>query len=167
MTVQGVRLTMATPLAVASTLVISSPASADGTLRDHAVEGGRLIGTALATANNRQIHGRTLVFFRDTVSITTLQSGGGCSATAAVQTQWGNGYVVQPVTVTNTGTSALTSWIVTFTLPAGHAIVGSWNAALTISGQTITARNMPYNGNLGLNATTTFGLQVSRPHGNP
>jgi endo-1,4-beta-xylanase len=103
----------------------------------------------------------------NTVSITTSPGGGGgCSVTATVQTQWGNGYVVQPVTVTNTGTSTITSWAVTFTLPAGHAIVGSWNAAFTTSGQTVTARNMPYNGTLGPNASTTFGFQASRPNGN-
>ncbi len=103
----------------------------------------------------------------NTVSITTLPGGGGggCSAVATVQTQWNGGYVIQPVTVTNTGTSQTTSWTVTFTLPSGHAIVGSWNAALTVSGQTVTARNMPYNGTLGPNASTTFGFQVSRPNG--
>lgn len=104
----------------------------------------------------------------NTVSITTLPGGGGggCSATGTVQTQWGNGYVVQPVTVTNTGTSTITGWTVTFTLPSGHAITGSWNAALTISGQTVTARNAGYNGTLGPNASTSFGYQASRPNGN-
>lgn len=102
------------------------------------------------------------------VNVTTLPGGGGggCSATATVQTQWGEGYVIQPVTVTNTGTSSITAWTVTFTLPAGHSIVGSWNAAFTINGQTITARNMSYNGNLGPSGSTSFGFQASRPNGN-
>ncbi|WP_239123929.1 endo-1,4-beta-xylanase [Rhizocola hellebori] len=103
----------------------------------------------------------------NTVSVTTSPgTGGGCSVAATVQTQWSNGYVVQPITVTNTGTSTISAWTVTFTLPAGHTIVGSWNAAFTISGQTITARNMSYNGTLGPNASTTFGYQASRPNGN-
>ncbi|GAA3563351.1 hypothetical protein GCM10022419_050080 [Nonomuraea rosea] len=92
--------------------------------------------------------------------------GGGCTAVGTVQSQWGNGYVVQPVAVTNTGTSAITGWTVTFTLPAGHTLSGSWNAAVTVSGQTVTAKNMGYNGNLAPNAGTTFGFQVSRPNGN-
>ncbi|MEW9554338.1 endo-1,4-beta-xylanase [Nonomuraea sp. NPDC050783] len=91
--------------------------------------------------------------------------GGGCTAAGTVQTQWGGGYVVQPVTVTNTGTSAITGWTVTFTLPAGHTLVGSWNAGVTVSGQTVTAKNANYNGNLGPNATTSFGFQVARPSG--
>ncbi|MEV0379248.1 cellulose binding domain-containing protein [Nonomuraea sp. NPDC050643] len=54
----------------------------------------------------------------------------------------------------------------TFTLPAGHTLAGSWNAAVTVSGQTVTARNMSYNGSLPPNAGTSFGYQVSRPNGN-
>jgi endo-1,4-beta-xylanase len=104
----------------------------------------------------------------NTVSVTTLPGGGGgsCSAVAIVQNQWGNGYVVQPVTVTNTGASAVPGWTVTFTLPAGHTITGSWNAVLTVSGQTVTARNLGYNGNLAPGASTSFGFQASRANGN-
>lgn len=99
----------------------------------------------------------------------TTQSGpvgGGCTATGTVQTQWNNGYVVQPVTVTNGGSSAISGWTVTFTLPAGHTLAGSWNATLTVSGQTVTARNAGYNGNLAPSGSTTFGFQVNRPSGN-
>ena len=67
----------------------------------------------------------------NTVTATTGGGGGtgGCSVNPVVQSAWGNGYVVQPATVTNTGTSAITGWRVTFTLPAGQSITGSWNAA--------------------------------------
>ena len=99
------------------------------------------------------------------VSFTTSPGGGGCSATATVQNQWGNGYVVQPVTVTNTSSSAKTGWTVTFTLPTGHTLAGSWNADVTVSGQTVTARNLSYNGNLAPDASTAFGFQGSRPTG--
>ncbi|MGI5272093.1 endo-1,4-beta-xylanase [Nonomuraea sp. CA-218870] len=103
------------------------------------------------------------------VTFTTSEGGGPtgpCTAAGTVQTQWNNGYVIQPVTVTNSGSSAINGWTVTFTLPAGHSITGSWNAALTTSGQTVTARNVSYNGNLGPNGSTSFGFQVSRPNGN-
>jgi endo-1,4-beta-xylanase len=103
-----------------------------------------------------------------TITVTTSATGpgpGGCSVTPTVQTQWTGGYVLQPVTVTNTGTSAVTGWTVTFTLPAGHTLTGSWNAVLTTSGSTVTARNANYNGNLAPNASTTFGFQVARPTG--
>ncbi|QFY10875.1 cellulase family glycosylhydrolase [Nonomuraea phyllanthi] len=107
-----------------------------------------------------------------TGSFTTTEGNGGpgpggtCTATPTVQTQWNGGYVVQPVTVTNTGSSGITGWTVTFTLPSGHTLVGSWNAAVTVSGQTVTAKNAAYNGTLAPNASTSFGFQVSRPNGN-
>ncbi|NJP88308.1 oxidoreductase [Nonomuraea sp. FMUSA5-5] len=102
-----------------------------------------------------------------TVTVTTTTGGaqGGCTAMATTQTQWGTGYVIQPVTVANTGTSARDGWTVTFTLPAGHAVTGSWNAVLTVSGQTVTARNAAHNGTLGAGQSTTFGFQATRPSG--
>lgn len=105
----------------------------------------------------------------NTVTVTTLSGGtggGGCSATGVVQTQWQDGYVVQPVTVTNSGTSTITSWTVTFTLPAGHTVLNYWNTALTVSGQSATARNTANNGTIGAGGNQQFGFQVRRPTGN-
>ena len=100
----------------------------------------------------------------------TTQTGGGtggaCSITPTTQTQWGTGYVIEPARVTNTGTAAISGWTVTFTLPAGHSIIGSWNGVFTVSGQTITVRNVSHNGNLAPGGSGTFGFQVSRPNGN-
>ncbi|MER7503165.1 endo-1,4-beta-xylanase [Nonomuraea pusilla] len=135
--------------------------------------GASLTLTGLTPATQYQVYVRArdgagnLSPASSTVTFTTPSGGGtgGCAAAGAVQNQWDNGYVVQPVTVTNTGSSALGGWTVTFTLPAGHAITGSWNAALTVSGQTVTARNLAYNGSLAPDASTTFGFQVSRPNG--
>jgi len=84
-----------------------------------------------------------------------------------VQTQWQDGYVIQPVTITNTGTSTINSWTTTFTLPAGHAITGSWNATVTISGQTVTARSVSFNATIPPGGSVgSFGFQASRPSGN-
>jgi endo-1,4-beta-xylanase len=93
-------------------------------------------------------------------------TGGGCSITPTVQTQWQTGYVIEPARVANTGTATINSWAVTFTLPAGHVVTGSWNTALTINGQIVTARNAPHNGTVAAGGNTAFGFQVSRPNGN-
>ncbi|WP_155358961.1 cellulose binding domain-containing protein [Acrocarpospora macrocephala] len=92
----------------------------------------------------------------------TTTGGGACTVVATTQSQWSTGYVIQPVTVT-AGSSAISSWTVTFNLPAGHTIAG-WNAIFTQSGQTVTAKS--HNGNLGPGASATFGFQGSRPNGN-
>lgn len=105
----------------------------------------------------------------NTVTVTTMSGGtggGGCAATGTVQTQWQDGYVIQPATVTNTDTSTINSWTVTFDLPAGHTIVNSWNAVLTLSGQAVTAKNTPNNGTIGAGGNQQFGFQVRRPTGN-
>ncbi|WP_433015696.1 cellulase family glycosylhydrolase [Kribbella sp. CA-294648] len=91
--------------------------------------------------------------------------GGGCSVVSTVQSRWDSGYVVQPVTVTNTRTSAITGWKVTFTLPPGHTIAGSWSASLSGTTGTITATSLSYNGNLAVGANTSFGFQVTKPGG--
>ena len=105
----------------------------------------------------------------NTVTATTQAGGtpgGGCSAVPTVQTQWQEGYVIEPVRVTNTGTATINAWTTTFTLPAGHTVSGFWNTTLTVSGQTVTARNAPHNGMLAPGTNTTFGFQVRRPNGN-
>ncbi|MFG1947496.1 PQQ-dependent sugar dehydrogenase [Nonomuraea sp. NPDC048826] len=84
---------------------------------------------------------------------------GGCTATATTQTQWATGYVVQPVTVTNTGTAPITGWRVTVTLPQGHQVTGSWNTTRTGA----VFDNAPYNGALAPGRSTTFGFQAARP----
>jgi len=102
--------------------------------------------------------------------LVTFTTGGGgtgtCSATPTVQSNWQDGYVIQPVTVTNTGTAAITGWQVVFNLPTGHAITGSWEGAFTISGQTVTVRNLSYNGSINPGQSRSFGFQASRPNGN-
>ncbi|GAA3592454.1 hypothetical protein GCM10022419_089150 [Nonomuraea rosea] len=105
----------------------------------------------------------------NTAEITTQPgtSTGGCTAVATVQTQWATGYVIQPLTITNTGTSTITGWTATFTLPAGHTLTGSWNGAVTVSGQTVTIKNAGHNGTLAPGASTpSVGFQASRPNGN-
>ncbi|MFC6085228.1 cellulase family glycosylhydrolase [Sphaerisporangium aureirubrum] len=108
-------------------------------------------------AGNLSANSGTVVF-----TTTGGGTGGGCTATGTAQSQWGNGYVMQ-VVVTNTRTSSISGWTVTATLPSGHTVTGSWNATLSVSGQTLTARNVGYNGTVGAGQTASFGFQGSRP----
>ena len=129
-------------------------------------------GLAANTTYRFQVRARdaagNLSGFSGAVTVTTTSGGGsgGCSATLTAQSQWSNGYVIQPVRVTNTGTSSISGWTVTFTLPAGHSITGSWNATVTISGQTVTARGVSHNSALAPGGFGEWGFQASRPNGN-
>ncbi|GAB2922674.1 PQQ-dependent sugar dehydrogenase [Nonomuraea fastidiosa] len=127
-------------------------------------------GHLWVATSNRDGRGAPVAQDDRIIRIPPATDGGGepsgtCTATATTQTQWSTGYVIQPVTVANTGTAPQNGWTVTFTLPDGHAVTGSWNATLTVSGQTVTARNTAHNGTLAAGQSTTFGFQATRPSG--
>jgi endo-1,4-beta-xylanase len=81
---------------------------------------------------------------------------GGCTATYASTGQWQGGFQAA-ITVT-AGTSAITSWTVTWQFANGQTVTQSWNATVSSSGSLITARNVSYNGALSAGASTQFGF---------
>jgi hypothetical protein len=91
-------------------------------------------------------------------------AGGGCSAVARVEAQWGSGTAggqIVSVVVTNTSATTATKWAVAWTLGTGQRVVSAWNAAVTTTGGAATAVNAAYNGVLAPEASTTFGMQLS------
>ncbi|MFI6241196.1 cellulase family glycosylhydrolase [Micromonospora sp. NPDC050795] len=81
---------------------------------------------------------------------------GGCTATYTVTTQWQGGFQGE-VRVT-AGARAITGWTAGWTFANGQRVTQSWNAALTSSGSTVTARNTDYNGRLAAGGSATFGF---------
>jgi mannan endo-1,4-beta-mannosidase len=57
------------------------------------------------------------------------------------------------------GSSALSSWKVTWTYANGQTITSGWNANVTQSGSSVTATNASYNGSISAGASTSFGFQ--------
>lgn len=96
--------------------------------------------------------------------VTTTTSGGGarsCSAAFKVIGSWQGGFQGE-VTVT-AGSSAISGWTATWTAPTGQTISQSWNATLTTSGSSVTAKNLSYNGSLGASASAAFGFIGAGP----
>lgn len=95
-------------------------------------------------------------------SVTALTTGSagnsGCAAAYTVNGDWGSGFGVD-VTVTNTGTSAATSWKVTWTWAGSQKVTNMWNASYTQSGGAVSVTNTDYNGSLAAGAHTSFGFQ--------
>ncbi|MER6628282.1 cellulase family glycosylhydrolase [Streptomyces sp. NPDC000987] len=87
--------------------------------------------------------------------------GGGstaaCTAAYTVSSDWGGGFNAE-VKVTNTGTTALSSWKVTWTWSGSQQVTSMWNASYTQSGSTVTAVNAAHNGSLAAGASATFGF---------
>ncbi|MEZ0076767.1 cellulose binding domain-containing protein [Planotetraspora sp. GP83] len=69
---------------------------------------------------------------------------------------WTSGYQGR-YTVTNTGTSSISSWIVEFDLPSGSSVGAYWDALMTKSGDHYTFKNREYNGTLAPSASAAFG----------
>jgi mannan endo-1,4-beta-mannosidase len=86
-------------------------------------------------------------------------AGRQCTATYAVTGQWGGGF--QGAVTVKAGAAAISSWTVTWTWPSGQRFTNTWNAAVTGSGDAVTARNMPYNGSLAAGGSTTWGFTAS------
>lgn len=55
----------------------------------------------------------------------------------------------------------------TWTLAGGQQVNQAWNTAVSTSGTRVTARNVSYNGALGVGASTTFGFLGSWSGSNP
>ncbi|MFK3979986.1 cellulose binding domain-containing protein [Micromonospora sp. NPDC050397] len=71
---------------------------------------------------------------------------------------WQNGFTAD-VSVTNTGSSPVNGWTLSYSLPSGQQITSSWNANVTQSGSAVTARNLGWNGAIAPGATVSFGYQ--------
>jgi beta-mannanase len=89
---------------------------------------------------------------------TTGGTGGKtCSAVLHVDNQWNSGFTAT-VTV-KAGSSAISGWTVGWTWPGSQQVAGGWNATLTQSGSTVSAKNMSYNGSVAASGSTSFGFQ--------
>jgi chitinase len=79
------------------------------------------------------------------------------TAAFAKVSDWGSGWQGQ-YTITNGGTSALTSWTVEFDLPSGTSVGSYWDALLTSSGQHFSFTNRNYNASVAPGASVSFGF---------
>lgn len=92
------------------------------------------------------------------VQTTPPPVAGGCSATVSVQS-WTGGFVAT-VRVT-AGSSAISGWTVSVTLPSGTTVTNAWNANRSGNSGAVQFTNVNYNGSLGAGQTTEFGFQGS------
>ncbi|MEV4213641.1 cellulose binding domain-containing protein [Micromonospora sp. NPDC049662] len=81
-----------------------------------------------------------------------------CRVTYRNQSEWPTGFVAT-VTVQNTQAAPVDGWIVTFTFSGDQQVTSAWNATVSQTGSTVTARNVDWNRVLAPNGSTTFGIQ--------
>ncbi|MFY1649354.1 lytic polysaccharide monooxygenase auxiliary activity family 9 protein [Solwaraspora sp. WMMB762] len=92
-------------------------------------------------------------------------SSAGCTATYSVASTWSGGF--QGDVRVTAGSSAISGWTVTLNYPSGQTVQQAWNATVSASGSTVTARNVSYNGSLAAGASTNFGFIGSTAGGTP
>ncbi|WP_187138405.1 cellulose binding domain-containing protein [Cellulomonas timonensis] len=63
--------------------------------------------------------------------------------------------------VTNSGSSALSSWRLTFSFPSGQQVTQGWSATWSQSGSAVTAANAAWNGTLAAGASVDIGFNGS------
>ncbi|MFE2216283.1 cellulase family glycosylhydrolase [Streptomyces canus] len=86
--------------------------------------------------------------------------GGGtaaCIASYSVSSDWGSGFNAE-VKVTNSGSTALSSWKVTWTWPGSQKVTSMWNASYTQTGSTVTAMNASHNGAVPVGGSASIGF---------
>ncbi|MEU3449196.1 glycoside hydrolase family 9 protein [Streptomyces thermolilacinus] len=81
-----------------------------------------------------------------------------CAVTYTVDNVWSTGFTAT-VTVRNTGSAAVDGWALTWTHPGGQRVTGAWNATVTQSGDTVSARHADWNRAIAPGATVSFGVQ--------
>ncbi|MBR7832410.1 cellulose binding domain-containing protein [Actinospica durhamensis] len=104
--------------------------------------------------------GATLVVAGAGVVMATGANAAVPAAAFAETATWDGGYTGQ-YTITNTTSSAISSWTVVFSLPGGSIVDSLWNGTESVSGQTYTVANASWNGTLAAGASTTFGFTVN------
>ena len=82
------------------------------------------------------------------------------TAVFAKSQDWGTGFT-GGYTITNPMSVPLTTWSVSFTLPATEKVTSLWDANLTSSGNRYTASNLSWNAPLAPGSTTTFAFNAS------
>ncbi|MFG3679812.1 cellulose-binding domain-containing protein [Micromonospora chalcea] len=71
--------------------------------------------------------------------------------------QWPGGFTAS--VKVSPGDSAVSGWTVTWTYAGDERVTNGWNATVSQSGSTVTARNMSYNGSIPAGGSTEFGVQ--------
>ena len=82
------------------------------------------------------------------------------TATYTKVSDWGTGFEGK-WTVKNTGTTPLNGWTIDWTYPTGTKVTSAWDATVTNSGTTWTAKDKGWNATLAPGASVSFGFNGS------
>ena len=94
----------------------------------------------------------------NSVSATTAANassgGSACQVNYSIVNQWNDGFTAA-VSITNSGTSAIRSWTLTWTWPGSQQITQAWNGSYAQSGSSASLANASWNGAIAPGAIVT------------
>jgi hypothetical protein len=82
-----------------------------------------------------------------TVTLTVTGTSAKCTVNYTITSQWPGGFGAA-ITIANNGSTAISSWTLTWSFANGQTITQLWNGTETQSGANVTVTNMSYNGNI-------------------
>ncbi|GGJ56159.1 Ig-like domain-containing protein [Deinococcus roseus] len=83
-----------------------------------------------------------------------------CKVVYTKQNDWGTGATIS-LDITNTSSTPVNGWTLTFNFTGNQAINQSWSSTYTQSGQAVTLKNLDYNATLAAGATTNLGFNLT------
>ncbi|MFD9700373.1 cellulose binding domain-containing protein [Lentzea sp. NPDC059081] len=83
-----------------------------------------------------------------------------CAVSYRVTGQWQGGFQVS-VIVRNTGTAAVTGWVVRWSFSGGETVRDIWDASARQSGAAVSASNLSYNSRIAAGGSVQFGFNGS------
>lgn len=95
------------------------------------------------------------------------ESSFGLQTSYHVDTVWATAYQVT-VKLSNTTTTATSSWKATFSLPQSYALSAHlWNGVFSVNGQNVTVNNPSGKGVISPGGSTTFSMIINMPQSSP
>ncbi len=89
----------------------------------------------------------------------TPTANGSCKVGYAVN-QWPGGFTAN-LTISNSGTTAMNGWTLTFTFPGSQQVTQGWNGVFSQQGANVTVTNASYNSTIAAGAMVNPGFNAS------
>jgi endoglucanase len=110
--------------------------------------------TGLATVTITGTSGTVTATTTIALTVNPVTTPGGCHVVYATSPQNTSAFGAT-VSIQNTGTTAWTSWTLTWTFANGQTVAQLWNGIETQSGAVVTVKNEPYNGTVAAGGTVS------------
>ncbi len=103
------------------------------------------------------VNGATGTVATANASLVIQQPASTCHVTYS-PSNWQGGFTAS-VTIGNAGSAPINGWTLTFSFPGDQKITNAWNAALSQTGQNVSAANLSYNATIPAGGSQSFGFQ--------